>query len=94
MKTGTRTQVPDTKSEGIDEDLAALVAQLLFLVGLERPVVDEGARKWQHVERDRARELHRLRERNGRAIVSELCSAVDNLAHLLVELVDTRESGA
>ena len=37
MKTGTRTQVPETGRSGISEDLAALVAQLLLLVGLAEP---------------------------------------------------------
>ena len=37
------------------EDLAALVAELLLLVGLERAVVDDRAGHRQHVERDRAR---------------------------------------
>ena len=41
VNTGTRTHVPLTAQVGDGEDLAALVAQLLLLVGLERAVVDE-----------------------------------------------------
>ena len=36
VNTGTRTHVPDTARSGMAEDLAALVAELLLLVGLER----------------------------------------------------------
>ena len=74
--------------------LRRLVAQLLLLVGLPRPVVDELAGERQHVEGDRAGELLRLREHDGRAVVGELGGTVDDLADLLVELVDTGQAGA
>ena len=41
VKTGTRTHVPDTARSRDRQDLAALVAELLLLVGLERAVVDD-----------------------------------------------------
>ena len=43
VKTGTRTQVPETEQVGEAEDLAGLVAELLLLVGLAPPVVDDRA---------------------------------------------------
>ena len=53
MKTGTRTQVPETAQVGDVQDLARLVAQLLLLVGLERAVVDERPCERHDVEGDR-----------------------------------------
>ena len=53
VKTGTRTQVPETSRSGSAEDLARLVAELLLLVGLEQPVVDDRAGQRQHVVGDR-----------------------------------------
>ena len=94
MNTGTRTHVPRHGEVGDAEDLAALVAQLLLLVGLERAVVDELAGERQHVEGDRLDELLGHRELDRGAVVGELAGAVDDLADLLVELVDADEPGA
>ena len=86
VKTGTRTHVTDTGEVGELEDLAALVAELLLLVGLERAVVDERAGERHHVERDRPGELGRRGEVDRVAVERERRGAVDDLAHLLVEL--------
>ena len=75
------------------EDLAALVAELLLLVGLEAAVVDDLAGERQHVERDRPGELLGRRERHRLAVVGQLGGAVGDLTGLLVELVDTGEPG-
>ena len=94
VNTGTRTHVPLTRRLGDGEDLAALVAQLLLLVGLERAVVDVLAGVRQHVEGDRLDELARRRERDRGTVVRQLAGPVDDLAGLLVELVDAGEAAA
>ena len=53
------------------EDLAALVAELLLLVGLVDAVVDERAGEREHVERDRPGELRRRRELDRVAVEGE-----------------------
>ena len=88
--TGTRTHVPRHREVGDAEDLAALVAELLLLVGLEAAVVDDLAGERQHVERDRPGELLGRREGHGLTVVGQLGGAVGDLTGLLVELVDTR----
>src|SRR3712207_7879428 len=64
------------------EDLAALVAELLLLVGLVRPVVDQRAGHRQHVERDRPHVLRRLRSEEH---TSELQSRQYLVCRLLLE---------
>ena len=76
------------------EDLAALVAQLLLLVGLVAAVVDDRAGQRQHVERDRLGERPRRRELHGGAVVGQLGRAVGHLLDLLVELGDAGQAGA
>ncbi len=94
VNTGTRTQVTDTGNVGELEDLAALVAELLLLVRLEGAVVDERAGERDHVERDRPGELGRRGEVDRVAVERECRGAVDDLAHLLVELGDAGEARA
>ena len=88
VNTGTRTHVPDTAQVGDAEDLAALVAELLLLVGLAAAVVDEAAGQRQHVEGDGGGELVGGGELEGPAVVGELGGAVGHLPDLLVELGD------
>ena len=59
VNTGTRTQVQVTGEVGEAQDLAALVAELLLLVGLARAVVDQRAGHGEHVVGDRAGERPR-----------------------------------
>ncbi len=74
---------------GDPEDLAALVAELLLLVGLTRAVVDDRAGEGEDVEGDRRRELLGGGELDGAAVEGELGGPIGDLAHLGVELVDT-----
>ena len=76
------------------QDLAALVAELLLFVGLERSVVDVLAGVGQHVEGDRLGELARCRKRHCSPVVRELAGPVDHFARLLVELIDARQPRA
>ena len=94
VKTGTRTHVPETRRPGMLEDLPALVAELLLLVGLVAAVVDQRTGQRQHVERDRLGELARLRELDRGAVVGQLGGPLDHLADLLVELGDAGQPGA
>ena len=82
MKTGTRTQVPETLQRRDAEDLAALVAQLLLLVGLAAAVVDDRAGQRQHVERDRPGE--RARRRGTRPRLPSWVSSVARSATFLI----------
>ena len=55
MKTGTRTQVHGDGEVGNAQDLAALVAVLLLLVGLQGAVVDDRELQRNEVVGDRHR---------------------------------------
>ena len=74
--------------------LRRLVAELALLVGLELAVVDQRSGERQHVEGDRALVLLGRREGDRLAVVGELGGAVEDLADLLVELVDAGQSAA
>ncbi len=82
----------DDAEVGQAENLAALVAELLFFVGLLGPVLDEGARQRQDVEGHRCRELRGFGERHRAAVEGELAGAVGHPADLLVELGDTHQT--
>ena len=77
------------------EDLAALVAELLLLVGLaasrrRRSLPASGST----LKAIGPGELRRGRELDGLAVVGERGGAVDHLADLLVELLDAGQPGA
>ena len=95
QKTGTRTQVQTSGRSGMPEDLPALVAELLLLVGLARAVVDDGAGHREDVVGDRLSEDRGRRELDGVAGEREQRSCtIGGLLHLLVELADARQAGA
>ena len=79
---------------GDAEDLAALVAELLLLVGLERPVVDDRPGERQHVEGDRRDVLVRRGEVDGRPVVHERGGLLHGRAELSVELLDPGHAAA
>ena len=83
-----------TPQVGEAEDLAALVAELLLLVGLVRAVVDDRAGERDHVERDVAGNICRLGELDRATVEGELGGAVDHLADLLVELGHAGQAAA
>ena len=69
------------------QDLAALVAQLLLLVGLPRAVVDEAARHREHVVGDgRRRTSTGAGYSTARAVEGERGGPLDRLGQLLLEL--------
>ena len=70
--TGTRTHVAETASSRQLEDLAGLVAELLLLVGLARPVVDQVPGERHDVVGDRRRELRRRRALDRGAVEGQL----------------------
>ena len=84
----TDGQVRDT------EDLAALVAQLLVLVGLPGSVVDQRAGQRNHIEGDRRDVLLRCREIQSATVVHELLDAVDHRAGLSRQFLDTGQTTA
>ena len=94
MKTGTRTQVPETSSAGMLEDLAALVAQLLLLVGLVAPSSTIEPASGSTLNAIGSRE--RRGAGNSTAPPSKASSAARSadLLHLLVELGDAGQAGA
>ena len=95
VNTGTRTQVPRHEQVGNVEDLAALVAQLLFLVGLERAVVDDASPAYGNtLNAIGLANFSGVGERDRRTVVGELRRLVDDLATLLVEFVDAGEATA
>ena len=79
---------------GDAEDLAALVAELLLLVGLERAVVDQRAGHRQHVVGDRADVLDRIGEAHGGPVVGEFRGLVDDGLDLQVELLHAGQPAA
>ena len=72
---------------GDAQDLAALVAQLLLLVGLARPVVDEAAGQGEHVVGHGPGEHARSGEVHGRTVEGESGGGPRRLGQLLLELV-------
>ena len=79
---------------GDAEDLAALVAELLLLVGLVPPVVDDGAGQRQDVERDGRDVLDRRREVDRRPVVGERVGLVDDGEGLRMQLLDAGDARA
>ena len=95
VNTGTRTQVPRHQQVGDAEDLAALVAQLLLLVGLERPVVDDAdPASGSTLKAIGCANLTGVGNVTAEPSWVSSAAAVDDLRDLLVEFVDAGEAAA
>ena len=82
---------PRDEQVGQAKDLAALIAELLLLVGLQRSIVDDAPSDWDDVEGDRTNVLARVRQRDSRAIVGKRRNVLgDRRAHLVLKFADAR----
>jgi len=75
------------------QDLAALVPQLLLLVGLTGAVGNDRAGQWEHVERDRTGVHLGFGQGDPLGAAGKLAAGLDQGPRLVLELADTDAAG-
>ena len=89
---------PDARAGDLEiwklENLAALVSELLFLVGFIEPIVDDRTAHRHRVERDWFSKLGRFAKVDGVAVVGQLRDGIARFVNLLVELLDAGQTAS